>query len=138
MVAFHDSPHFTEALRAALETTLHEKNAHDVVVIDLAGKSDIADYMIIASGTSTTHVGALADHVERALRNSGIKTLSEGQPQNDWVLVYTPYIIVQLFRPEVRQQYQLEKMWQADFSALEQSAREKGGQNAPAQLEAAF
>lgn len=118
----YNEPKFTEALRADLEKTLHAKSARDIVVINLAGKSDVADYMIVASGTSTTHVGSLADYVGKLFADRGIDPVAaEGMPQNDWVLVDTPYVIVHIFKPEVRAHYQIEKMWQADFSVLEKA-----------------
>jgi len=108
------------ALKEIIEHTLDDKSAVDVKIIDLIGKSDMADYMIIATGTSTTHVATLAEYVLRAFKESGISPLaSEGMRQRDWVLVDNPYIIVHLFRPEVREYYNLEKMWETDFSSLE-------------------
>jgi ribosome-associated protein len=94
---------------------LDDSKAEEVVIIDLAGKTSIADWMIIASGRSTTQVGALADRIVKALKEAGAGTPAvEGIPANDWVLVDAGDLIVHLFRPEVRQFYNLEKMWGVD------------------------
>lgn len=99
-------------------TALDDLKAEEIVLIDLAGKTSIADWMIIATGRSTTQVGALADKVVKALKDSDAKTPSvEGLPACDWVLIDAGDLIVHLFRPEVRQFYNLEKMWGVDRPA---------------------
>jgi ribosome-associated protein len=91
---------------------LQDAKAEDVVCLDLQGKTPIADTMIIATGRSNTHVGAMTEHVIKAFTDSGLQTPRvEGLPHCDWVLVDAGDIIVHLFRPEVRQFYNLEKMW---------------------------
>lgn len=91
---------------------LEEQSAEDIVKLDLRGKSSIADFMIVASGRSNRHVGALADYVKQGLREAGEKSLGiEGLEQCDWVLVDAGDVILHLFRPEVREYYDLEKMW---------------------------
>lgn len=101
-----------DTLRELIEATLDENKAHEIVTIDLAGKSSFADYMVIASGTSQRHVSALAGHVATALKERGLPVLSiEGENGSDWVLIDAGDIIVHLFRPETRQFYNLEKMW---------------------------
>ncbi len=86
-----------------------------MVSIDLADKSSVADRMIVASGRSHRHVGALADHVLRALKDAGFgRARVEGMPHNDWVLIDAGDVIVHLFRPEVRQFYNIEKIWAVD------------------------
>lgn len=91
---------------------LHDGSAEDIVSIDLAGKSSIADCMIIASGRSTRHVAALAERLTVALRRSGVPRLAvEGERQADWILVDVGDVIVHLFRAETRLFYNLEKMW---------------------------
>ena len=86
-----------------------------MVSIDLADKSSMADRMIVASGRSHRHVGALADHLRRALTDAGFgKARVEGMPHNDWVLIDAGDLIVHLFRPEVRQFYNIEKIWAVD------------------------
>lgn len=93
---------------------LDELKAEDIISIDLRGKTALADEMIIATGRSTVHVGAVADKVIRALKNAGVTARVEGLPQCDWVLIDAGDVIVHIFRPEVRQFYNLEKMWGGD------------------------
>lgn len=95
-----------------VETTLEDDKADQVVVIELAGKTEIADYLVIASGTSQRHVGAMTDHLHRGIKGLGVKSVAvEGDQQCDWVLIDAGDIIVHLFRPEVREFYNLEKIW---------------------------
>ena len=83
-----------------------------MIVIDLAGRSSIADYVVIASGRSTRHVGAMAENLRERLKASGVHDIGiEGMPHCDWVLIDGGDVIVHLFRPEVRLFYNLEKMW---------------------------
>ncbi|WP_298422069.1 ribosome silencing factor [Rhodoblastus sp.] len=99
----------------AVLAALDDLKAEEIVTIDLAGKTSIADWMIVATGRSTTQVGALADKVVKALKEAGAPTPSvEGVPACDWVLIDAGDIIVHIFRPEVRQFYNLEKMWGVD------------------------
>jgi ribosome-associated protein len=94
---------------------LDEDKAQDIVVIDLKDKSSVADTMIVASGRSHRHVGALADHILRALKDAGHgKARVEGLPHCDWVLIDAGDIIVHLFRPEVRSFYNIEKIWSVE------------------------
>ena len=96
--------------------------AEDIVIIDLSGKSDLADAMIIATGRSARHVGALADKVARSLKEAGLGSVSvEGTPACDWVLLDAYDVIVHLFRPEVRSFYNLERMWLEDAEPLSAS-----------------
>ncbi|CAK0754485.1 ribosome-associated protein [Azospirillaceae bacterium] len=98
-----------------VEQSLDDDQAEEVVVIDLAGRSSFADYMIIASGRSTRHVGSMAEKLAQRLREAGTGGIEiEGMPQCDWVLVDAGDVIVHLFRPEVRSFYNLEKLWSAD------------------------
>lgn len=92
-------------------TTLDDNKAVDVVAIDITGRSSIADWMVIASGTSARHVAAMAGHVVEKLKSIGIKARDEGLPQADWVAVDGGDVVVHLFRPEVRGFYDLEGMW---------------------------
>jgi ribosome-associated protein len=81
----------------------------------VAGKTTLADTMVIASGRSNVHVGAIADHLVRAFRNAGFGAPRiEGVPHCDWVLIDAGDAIVHIFKPDVRQFYNLEKMWSAD------------------------
>ena len=101
-------------------TSLDEDKAQDVVTIDLEGKSAMADQMVIATGRSQRHVGALADHLARRLKEAGYgKVRIEGQPACDWVLLDAGDVIVHIFRPEVRDFYRLEKIWGVDVPAPE-------------------
>lgn len=95
---------------------LDDNQAVDVMTIDLAGKSSVADYMVVASGRSTRQVGAMADYVARAVKSGGFgRAPMEGAERCDWVLIDAGDVIVHLFRPEVREFYSLEKMWDADL-----------------------
>lgn len=94
---------------------LEDDKAQDVVVIDLKGKSSVADTMIVASGRSHRHVGAIADHLLRALKEAGHgRARVEGLPHCDWVLIDAGDVIVHLFRPEVRSFYNIEKIWSVE------------------------
>jgi ribosome-associated protein len=97
---------------------LDDAKAEEIVSVDITGKSSLADHMVVASGRSQRHVGAVADQLITALRDSGHgKPRVEGLPHCDWVLVDAGDVIVHVFRPEVREFYNIEKMWQADFAA---------------------
>ena len=95
--------------------SLDDAKAEDVVAIDLHGKTTLADMMVIASGRSNVHVGAIADRVIKSCKEAGLPAPRvEGLPHCDWVLVDANDVIVHIFRPEVRQFYNLEKMWGVD------------------------
>ncbi|MEK9671120.1 MAG: ribosome silencing factor [Rhodospirillaceae bacterium] len=99
--------------------SLDDDKAQDLTVIDLHGKSDIADHMVIASGTSDRQVSAMADHLWKKLKGEGLKGLNvEGLGKCEWVLIDAGDVVVHLFRPEVREFYALEKLW-ADGPAAE-------------------
>lgn len=99
-------------LSAVIESSLDQDQAADVVVVDLAGKSSIADLMVIATGRSSRHLGAMAENLRDRLRTAGFGGVEiEGLTQGDWVLVDAGDVIVHLFRPEVRVFYNLEKLW---------------------------
>ena len=105
-----------QRLLNAVLKSLDDDKAQDAVSISLSGKSTIADYMVIASGTSSRHVASMADHVVQRLKDKGFETrAAEGLPQADWVLIDAGDVVVHLFRPEVRAFYNLEKMWSADI-----------------------
>ncbi|MCW5724295.1 MAG: ribosome silencing factor [Maricaulaceae bacterium] len=94
---------------------LDDDKAEDVISVDLRGKSSVTDVMIIASGRSQRHVGAIADHVIRAIKDAGLgRARVEGLPACDWVLLDAGDVVVHLFRPEVRSFYDLEKMWSVE------------------------
>ncbi len=95
-----------------IEASLDDDKAQDVVVIDLAGKTDFADYMVIATGTSQRLVNTMAQHLREKLKAKGVKGISiEGIPACDWVLLDGGDVVVHLFRPEFREFYDLEKIW---------------------------
>jgi ribosome-associated protein len=99
------------------EKTLADGKAEDLVVIDLQGKSSIADHMVIATGRSQRQVLALADRVLQALKDHGHgRAAVEGLPHGDWVLIDAGDVIIHLFRPEARTYYNLEKMWGATLA----------------------
>ena len=100
--------------------SLDDDKARDVVVIELAGKSTLADCMVICSGTSQRHIHAMADHLSERLKAAGAKRFAvEGLAQADWVLLDAGDVIVHMFRPEVRNFYSLEKMWGSATSPVE-------------------
>jgi len=106
-----------DALLALVEKVLEDGKAEEVAVIDLEGKSSIADYMVIATGRSQRQVVALADRIAAAVKDAGHGRVSvEGLPFGDWVLIDAGDVVVHLFRPEVRDYYNLEKMWGASFA----------------------
>jgi len=91
-------------------TTLEDGKAEDIVTIDLAGKTTIADHMVVASGRSARQVAALTEHLEKVLSRRA-RIAIEGKAQADWVLIDASDVIVHLFRPEIRAYYNLEKLW---------------------------
>ena len=94
---------------------LDDAKAEEIVTIDLAGKSSIGDFMVVATGRSDRHVGAIAEQIGRKLKELGLgRVRIEGMEACDWVLLDTGDIIVHVFRDEVREFYNLEKMWSAD------------------------
>ena len=91
---------------------LDDAKALEIVTVDLEGKTSIADFMVVASGRSQRHVGAVANQIAQAVRENGYgRPHTEGLSNCDWVLVDTGDIIVHIFRPEVREFYNLEKLW---------------------------
>ena len=104
-------PDAAETLRLILDR-LEDMKAEDTVTIDLNGKTAFADAMVVTSGRSNRHVGAVADRVLEGLKKAGIPDARvEGMPHCDWVLIDAGDVIVHVFRPEVRAFYDLEKMW---------------------------
>ena len=109
--------------RTPLETLilkrLDDEKAQDIVFIDLKQKSTVTDALIIASGRSHRHVGAMADHLLRALKEAGHgRARIEGLPACDWVLIDAGDVVIHLFRPEVRSFYNIEKIWSVDSAHL--------------------
>lgn len=108
-----------------VETILDDDKAQDIVVIDLAGKTTLADFMVVASGSSTRQVAGMARKMQEKLKNAGCGRVPvEGLPQADWVLIDAGDVIIHLFRPEVRAFYNLEKMW-SEFAPSEDQPGEE-------------
>ena len=107
-------PEAAEALRLVL-SSLEDSKAEEVLSLEIATKTTLADYMVVASGRSHRHVGAIADHLLRDLKTGGLGSARvEGQQACDWVLIDVGDVIVHVFRPEVRTFYNIEKMWSVD------------------------
>ena len=122
--------HSPEDVRDIILEALEENKAEDIITISLKGKSAIADYMVIASGRSTRHVVGLSNHIAEMLAKAGAsKARFEGKDNGDWVLGDTGDVIIHLFRPEVREFYNIEKIW-CEPEYLEQ-LNAKRAQNAP-------
>jgi ribosome-associated protein len=112
-----------ETILKVVTDILDDRKAEDVVVIDLAGKSTIADYMIVATGRSGRQVAALADHLLQAIKGQGLIGITpEGKGQGDWVLIDAGDVIIHLFRPEIRDFYNLEKMWGSSHDGADWSS----------------
>lgn len=110
MAAPKDPP--SDVLLSRILASLDDDKAEDVVTVDLRGRSSVADYMVICSGRSSRQVAAIAEKlVERLKQDFGRISKVEGKDQGDWVLIDAQDVIVHVFRPEVREFYQLEKMW---------------------------
>lgn len=102
----------SEDLVQAVLSALEDAKAKDVISIDVQEITDIADYMIVASGTSSRHVSSVADNVASALRDAGHKALGmEGKTEGEWVLVDFGDVILHVMQPATREHYQLEKLW---------------------------
>jgi ribosome-associated protein len=111
-----------EDLKPVLKS-LEDAKAEDVVSIDITGKSSLGDYMVVASGRSHRHVGAIAERLITDIKeHTGATPRVEGLPNCDWVLIDAGDVIVHVFRPEVRSFYNLEKMWQIDSMVRQQIA----------------
>jgi ribosome-associated protein len=105
------APDADETLKLIL-SRLDDMKAEETVTIDLRGKSAFSDYMIVTSGRANRHVGAIAENVAKGLKETGIKSIHvEGLPNCDWVLIDSGDVIVHVFRPEVREFYNLERLW---------------------------
>ncbi|WP_113912100.1 ribosome silencing factor [Roseovarius dicentrarchi] len=116
-MALNDSA-TTDTQLAHILKSLDDNKAEDIVQIDLRGKSSIGDFMVICSGRSSRQVTSIAEKlVDKLKHDLGRSSRIEGKETGDWVLIDTGDIIVHVFRPEVRDFYQLEKMWQPAGSA---------------------
>ena len=95
---------------------LADNKALDIVSIDLEGKSDIADFLVIATGTSNRHVSSLSENLITELKKDGVRDIkAEGINKSDWVLIDSGDVIIHIFRKEVREFYNLEKLWQSSI-----------------------
>jgi ribosome-associated protein len=112
IVRKNKTPPESDQLLELVTTSLDDDKANDVTVINLAGKTSFADHMVIATGTSQRHVATMAEHLRASMKSEGVKRVAlEGMTQCDWVLLDGGDVIVHLFRPEVREFYDLEKIW---------------------------
>jgi ribosome-associated protein len=112
-----------EEICSSIKNYLDERKALDIVDVSLVGKSTIADYMVIANGTSQKHIQMMAELLKEHLHGLGVRpVLIEGANTSDWVLLDTGPVIVHLFRPEVRSLYNLEKMWGSEFAGFSPKA----------------
>jgi len=106
------------ALLARIQKSLDDDKAEDIVTIELEGRSALADAIVIATGRSGRHVSSIAEHLARRLKEAGYGTRPvDGLAQGDWVLVDAGDVIVHIFRPEVRDYYDLEGMWSVEEPA---------------------
>ena len=103
-------PDAEEILQLVLNR-LDDMKAEDILTIDIRNRSSIGDYLVVSSGRSQRHVGSVADRVVEDLHKAGVRARVEGTPHCDWVLIDAGAVIVHVFRPEVRDFYNLEKMW---------------------------
>jgi ribosome-associated protein len=127
-----------DALLKLVLSSLEDDKAEDVTTIPLAGKSSVADYLVIASGRSSRQVATMAQHLREKLKATGRNAPAvEGLERGDWVLVDAGDIVVHLFRPEVRSFYNLEKMWSIDLApAAAASVAKRRSKAAPKAAEA--
>lgn len=116
-------PPAVRALVKLIESSLDADKAQDIVTIPLAGKTTMADFMVVASGTSARQLSAMADHLAEKLKAKGIIAPVEGKSHGEWILVDAGDVIVHLFRPETRAHYAIEKMWDAAFAEPTRRAR---------------
>ena len=102
----------SDSLLALVLKSLDDNKAEDIVQIDLRGKSSVADHMVICSGRSSRQVSSIAEKLADEVKQElGVLAKTEGKDTGDWVLLDAGDVIIHVFRPEVREFYQLEKMW---------------------------
>ncbi|MFN7710769.1 MAG: ribosome silencing factor [Holosporales bacterium] len=124
-----NDPH--EDLGKRIYRFLDAHKFHDLVLLDLKGKTSLADAMIIASGLSQRHIRTMGEKLQHELKMQGIVAQVEGLPNSDWILVDAKDVIVHLFRPEVREFYNLEKMWSHAIKELEDTKPSKAQNPSP-------
>lgn len=106
--------HAADRALAAVLTSLEDSKAEDIVTIDIKGKSALGDHMVVVSGRSNRHVMAISDHLVKDIKDAGFgPSRIEGQDAGDWILIDTGDVIIHVFRPEVREFYNIERMWAA-------------------------
>jgi ribosome-associated protein len=111
-----------------VQSVLDDNKAEDITAFDLRERSSVSDHMVICSGRSTTHVGALAEFLRQDLKKLGADIVSiTGTGQGDWICVDANAVVIHIFRPEVRAYYQLEKMWDPKFD-VKASEQAKGAE----------
>lgn len=119
-----------DALKIVL-ASLDDSKAEETLPIDISGKSPLFDHIVVTSGRSHRHVSAIADHLLRDLKDAGLGRASvEGLPTCDWVLVDAGDVVVHIFRPEVREFYNIEKIWRAQTTDLENGSLDNTPANA--------
>jgi ribosome-associated protein len=124
---YNNGPQSPEMLKALIENSLDADKAEDITTLDLRDQTAIADYMIVASGRSSRQVVALAQKLEERLSALGLKNVTiEGAEEGNWVVVDAGDIMVHLFRPEVREFYNIEKLWQLPAGMMEARGKAKG------------
>lgn len=102
-----------EKILDIVQKTLEDNKAEDIVIMDLRGKTSLASFMVVASGTSQRHVASLSEKVQQDLKANGYPSAIEGEEKADWVLIDAFDVIVHIFKPEVRDFYSIETMWQS-------------------------
>ena len=118
----------SEYLRDKVIAFLSDAKAEDVMQINLLGKSSVADFMIIATGRSQRQVKSLSQRIREMLKSNGVQEISvEGEQNSDWILLDVGDLLIHLFRPEVREFYNLEKMWSAEMPSDDLSQIENDG-----------
>ena len=116
--AVSKAPSAADETLTLILSRLDDMKAEETVTIDLRGKSSITDYMVVTTGRVNRHVGAIAENVAKGLKEIGIEAPHiEGLANSDWVLIDSGDVIVHVFRPEVREFYNLEKMWTSEKPA---------------------
>lgn len=119
-MTYSDESKSPENVRSLVMRALDADKAQDIEMIDLRGLSALADYMVVASGTSSRHVGAMAEKLAERLKALHLHDVRiDGLPNADWVIVDAGDVIIHLFKPEVRSFYNIEKMWAVPGRALE-------------------
>ncbi len=122
------SPSNVAELKDLIVKSLDDDKGVDIQVIDLIGQSALADYIVVASGTSSRHITSMAEKLRERLAARGTKDIrTEGMGQGNWVVLDAGDVIVHLFRPEVREFYNIEKMWSVPTAGAQGDTTKNGG-----------